>query len=255
MFFFLSKILLFLLSPFFWMMLLIGFYFFRPQSRWKNYAKWTAIGLFFFFSNTVLFSEVCRWWEVPGSRIEETKKHEVAIVLGGMFEYNNDLDVLSIRRQGDRLIQAVTLYKKGRVEKLMISGDSGHLTDRGLHEARQIKELLLIWGIPEKDIITEEKSINTHENAMFSKQKLQTSYPHYSKFLLVTSGIHMKRALACFEKQGMHCTPYSTDLFVNEKGAYQWDQYLIPNASNFQSWNLLLKEMIGTLAYKLVGYA
>lgn len=254
MFFFLSKALLFLLSPFFWLMLCIGLYFFWRNPRWKKTLKWTSVGIFVFFSNSVIFSLFCGTWEYPGIKQSQLKKHDVAIVLGGMAEYNNDLDVLSIRRPGDRIFQAVTLYKKGKVDKILISGDSGHLTDRGLHEARQMKKILVGWGIPETDVITEEKSVNTHENALNTVKLLRQSYPELKSCVLITSGIHMRRALGCFEKQGLNVTPYSTDLYTNRSGNFHWDQYIIPNLGNFSCWNDLLKEVFGYMVYDMVGY-
>ncbi len=209
---------------------------------------------FLFFSNSVIFSSICKQWEVPGKKMITVQKHDVAIVLGGMFEYNADIETISIRRQGDRLFQAFTLYKTGKVNKLLITGDSGYVTDRGLHEAKQVKEILIQWGVPSKDILTEEKSINTHENARETAKILRTSYPHLDQFILVTSGIHMKRALACFEAEGIHCTPFSTDLYANQSGSYYWDQYIIPNQDNFTLWNKLFKEMVGYISYWAVGY-
>ncbi len=254
MFFILSKALLFLLSPFFWLAIALYFAFFSKNNKRKMKAKWISIFILFFFSNSVIFSEFIRNWEYPGKKITEIKKHDVAIVLGGMFEYDSDLNRISIRRQGDRLIQAISLYKTGKVEKILISGDSGYITDRGLHEAKQVKELLISWGIPKQDIISEEKSINTHENAAETKKLLEKSYPHFHSYILVTSGIHMKRALACFKKEGMICTPYSTDIYSNVQRNYFWDQYIIPNMDNFLLWNKLNKEIVGYLTYKTMGY-
>ncbi len=254
MFFILSKALLFILSPFFWLVVFIVIAFFSNNLKWKKRAKWVSLFILIFFSNSVIFSEFCSIWEIPGTRISQVKKHDVAIVLGGMFEYNNDLNRLSIRRQGDRLVQAVNLYKSRKVEKILISGDSGYISDRGLHEAKQVKELLILWGIPKNDIITEEKSINTHENAVETVKVLQKSYPHYNSFILVTSGIHMKRSLACFKKAGIKCTPFSTDLYSNQSGNYFWDQYLVPNMDNFRLWNKLNKEIVGYIVYKTMGY-
>jgi len=73
--------------------------------------KWTSIGLFIFFSNSVIFSLFCGIWEIPGTKISEIKQHDVAIVLGGMSDYNDDLDELTIYRQADRIFQAITLYR------------------------------------------------------------------------------------------------------------------------------------------------
>ena len=254
MFFILSKALLFFLSPFFWFVIILAIALFSKNNTRKKRAKWLSVFLFFFFTNSVIFSEACRTWEMPGAKLLSCQKHDVAIVLGGMFEYNSDLDEISIRRQGDRLIQALNLYKLGKVDKILVSGDSGYITDRGLHEASQVKELLILWGVPKNDIITENNSINTHENAMFSVQLLQKSYPHFNSFILVTSGMHMKRSLACFKKQGVECTPHSTDLYVNQSRNYFWDQYFIPNIDNFLLWSKLNKEIVGHFTYKIMGY-
>ena len=254
MFFIVSKALLFILSPFFWLMLFVGISFFSNNTRRKRNTKWIAMGMFIFFTNSVIFSEFCRSWEVPGTKFDKIQKHEVAIVLGGMFEYNSDLETISIRRSGDRIVQAISLYKTGKVDKLLLSGDNGYLTDRGLHEAKQVKELLVQWGIDSLDIITEEYSTNTHLNALETTKILKQNYPHFSKFILVTSGIHMKRAKACFDKEGLICTPFSSDLHSNQTHKYQWDQYLIPNVYNFSLWSDLNKEIVGYLTYKIMGY-
>ena len=235
-------------------MVFIGFALFSKNAKRKRNSKWIAIGLFIFFTNSVIYSEFCRLWEVPGTKFDQIEKHDVAIVLGGMFEYNSDLETISIRRSGDRIIQALTLYKTGKVDKLLLSGDNGYLTDRGLHEAKQIKELLIQWGINPTDIISEESSTNTHLNAQETTKLLKQSYPHFSKFILVTSGTHMKRAKACFDREGLTCTPFSTDLHANQTHKYKWDQYLIPNVYNFSLWSDLNKEIVGHLTYKIMGY-
>jgi len=253
MFFILSKALLFLITPAFWLGLSILGALFLKNERWKKRLKWTSIGLFIFFTNSVIFSSFCGLWEIPGTKIDKVKQHDVAIVLGGFSDYNNDLDELTIYRQADRIFQAITLYRTGKVKKILISGDSGYITDRGLHEARQMKAVLVKWGFPPEDILTEDTSKNTHENAAESA-KLLKKHKELKSYLLVTSGTHMRRSLACFEKEGLKCTPFSTDLLTNQTGNYHWDQYIIPSMDNFSYWNKLIKEMVGYVAYSMAGY-
>jgi uncharacterized SAM-binding protein YcdF (DUF218 family) len=253
MFFILSKLLLFLLSPLTWIFAGCGLAFFSKSTKWKKRGKITAISCLVFFSNTFIYKEFCRQWEIFGTPAKELKHHDAGIVLGGMAEYNNDLKMLSLRRGGDRIWQTITLYKSGRIDKILISGDNGDLTNKGLHEARQMKEVLVGWGIPEKDIITETKSRNTHENAAETKKILQRSYPEYRSFVLITSGRHMRRALACYEKQGLHCTPYSTDLYTGPTRSYTFDEIVVPNASTLDDWHGLIKEWIGYAAYAMTG--
>lgn len=253
MFFFLSKTLLVFLSPFFWFIVCTGIFFFWPNAVYKKRARIAAVALFFFFSNTLIFLEFCRMWEVHGTPMEEVKTYEVGIVPGGMSEYNNDLKTLSLRRGGDRIWQALTLYKKGKIKKILLTGDNGYIADRGLHEAEQMKSVLVEWGIPEKDILTETVSKNTHENALETRKLLTISYPHVEKCLLITSGTHMRRALACFERESVHCDPFSTDLYTGPERSFFWDQ-LLPDAETFILWNMLIKEWVGYVTYDIVGY-
>lgn len=253
MFFILSKALLFLLSPFFWIVVSVVAYFLFKQPKWKKRALITSVCLFLFFTNTVIFSIFCRMWEVPGTPIDKIKHHDVGIVLSGMAEYDNSMKRLSIRRSGDRIWQAITLYKTGKIKKMLITGESGYVSDRGLKEAQQFKELLIQWGIPSSAILTEEVSKNTHENATESKKVLDDN-PELRSYLLITSGTHMKRSLACFEKVGLKSTPFSTDLHTSTNQHYFWDQYIIPDVSNLDSWNKLTKEWIGYVSYWMMGY-
>ena len=254
MFFILSKALLFLLSPFNWIIFSLFGYFLTKSSKWKKRFKWSALVLFLFFTNTVVFSEFCRLWEIPGTKLQKIETHDVAIVLTGMAEFNNDIETLTMRRQADRIWQAINLYKANKVKKILISGNHGYISDRGLNEAKQFKSVLVNWGFDEKNILTEEKSKNTHENAAMSTAYLQQNYPELKSVILVTSGMHMKRSLSCFENEGLICTPFSTDLYAPQNQSYFWDQYCIPNLDNLITWHKLIKEIIGYLVYDIVGY-
>lgn len=254
MFFVLSKIVIWFLYPFNWFVISIVCFFIFKKPRLKRVFKYVSITLFLIFSNTVLFLQCMKAWEIHGVKYEEVKHYDVGIVLGGMFEYNNDLNRLRVMAHADRIWHAITLYKKGKIKKILISGDSGYVIDHGLKEAIQLKEALVEWGIPSKDIITETVSRNTHENAVETKKVLETSYPHLTNNLLITSGFHMRRAKACFEKEGMNYDVYSTDLITGPNSNYFWDQYIVPDMGTFFGWNKLIKEWIGYLTYDVVGY-
>ena len=216
--------------------------------------KYITLFILFFFSNTFLFKEAIRLWEIPAKSSIEIKKHEVGIVLGGMFSYDNDTDRLSIRRGGDRIWQAIDLYKRKKISKILLSGDNGHIIDKGLHESKQLKELLVRWGIPSNDIIVEGQSKNTAQNAQNTAKRLKQTYPHLSSFLLITSAQHMKRAKSCFDKAGIKTTMFSTDPFVGPKRRYTWEEFLVPSVDNFLHWSALNKEILGYVVYYIVGY-
>ena len=254
MFFILSKALYFFINPFSWiLMVFFAFLLFR-NPKWKKRFKIALIVMLIFFSNPFIFLEFERMWEVHGTPIKQVKKYEVGIVLSGMFEYNSDLNTLSTRRGVDRIWQALTLYKKGKIKKILLTGGSGYVTGRGLNEARQLKEVLVEWGVPEQDIITETKSKNTYENAVETKKVLTRSYPHIKKCLLITSGQHMRRARAIFKKQGFEFDTFSTDLYTGPKRHYYWDQFFVPDTETLYNWNSLIKEWVGYVTYAIMGY-
>ncbi|WP_165851337.1 YdcF family protein [Brumimicrobium aurantiacum] len=191
-------------------------------------------------------------WEFNAVKKTEIKHHDVGLVLGGMFEYDNDADRLSIRRGGDRIWQAIDLYKSKKIDKICIIGKHGDVIDKGLKEAIQLKELLVSWGIPKIDIIVETESRNTNENAKFTAELMQQSYPHFDSFLLITSARHMKRAKASFENYNLEVTPFSTDQYVGKERFYTWDEFIIPSVDTFQGWFGLIKEVVGYVGYMVV---
>lgn len=254
MFFILSKALFFFINPFTWILITFFLYLFLRNPKWKKRMKVSVIVLLLFFSNSFIFYEFERLWEVHGTPIGQVRKYDVGIVLSGMFEYNSDLKELSARRGVDRIWQAITLYKRGKIKKILLTGSSGYITGRGLNEARQLKQLLVTWGVPEQDIITEAKSKNTYENAVETKKVLTRSYPHIKKCLLITSGQHMRRARAIFKRQGFEFDTFSTDLYTGPERNYYWDQYIVPDAEILFNWNSLVKEWVGYTTYAIMGY-
>ncbi len=252
MFFFLSKVLLYFTYPFVWIAILLIIAWRIKNAATKRKLRIAAIGTFLFFSNSIVFDEFMRAWEVSGTTYDEVDHYDVAIVLGGMASFNKDVDRLEFRRGADRIIQAIKLYKLGKVDKILISGDSGSLMDDGLNEALQIKEYLMDFGVLEDDILVESKSKNTHENAAFTKEVLQ-NHPELKSKLLVTSAFHMRRAHACFENEGIECDVFTTDHYTGKRW-FTLDRLFIPKISVMLDWQILTKEWFGYLTYSIMGY-
>ncbi|MDA7803556.1 YdcF family protein [Crocinitomix sp.] len=254
MFFVLSKIFSFLVHPFSWIIILIVFAIFSKKLNRKKWGFRIAGIAALFFTNTVIFCEFTRLWEVEGVKIEAVDHYDVAIVLGGMAEYDNNLNRLSMRRGSDRIWQALHLYHLGKVDKLMIVGSNGYLLDDALNEGSQFKADLLDFGIPEEDIIIETKSKNTYQNAVEANRILEV-YPEIKEVLLVTSALHMRRSAACFEKAGFkQFDTFTTDHYTGAVRGYSFEQFILPNASNLSDWSKLIHEWIGYVSYWMSGY-
>lgn len=254
MFFVLSKVIAFLTVPITWMILLAVYAVVTKRKERRRKAVIGITVMFLFFSNPIIFDEFMRHWEIPGKQAEDVEEvYDVGIVLGGMVFYNKDLDRISFHRGSDRIWQAVDLYRRGIIKKILISGASGNLDEDGLLEAKQLKEFLVHVGLPEEDIITEETSRNTHENAAFTVALLNEEYPDYDSFLLITSGFHMRRARACFEKEGLTVDCYSTDLYTGDRW-FNFDRLFVPHIETLQNWKTLNHEWSGYLVYRVMGY-
>jgi uncharacterized SAM-binding protein YcdF (DUF218 family) len=254
MFFILSKILHFFVMPSFWFFTFLVLIFVVRNAKLKRLFKILTVSVAIVFSNTFLFKEFVRMWEVHGVHFDEVENHDVAIVLGGMAEYNNDIKRLSLRGGGDRIWQAIGLYKRGKVKKLLISGESGYVFGRGLRESVQMKNELVMWGIPSEDILIDSLSRNSYENAIESYKVIRTHFPDNPKTILVTSSVHMKRAKSCFDKLGYQVTPFTTNHYTGPKRHYHWDEYIIPSLQTALMWEGLTHEWVGYLVYRIQGY-
>ena len=84
-----------------------------------------------------------------------------------------------------------------------------------LTDAEVAKEALADVGVPVDRMIFEDKSRNTHENAI-NAAALVHPKPQ-EKWLLVTSAFHMPRSIASFRKAGWNVYPAPTDYMTSGK--------------------------------------
>ena len=145
------------------------------------------------------------------------------------------------------------MYHKGRVNKICITGGSGSIKHPNHREAAYIKAYLKTIEVPNSNIIMENSSRNTYENAVFTKRILD-SLGFKGSILLVTSSFHMRRSLAIFKKAGyQNVTPFVTNKFTGIR-KFEFDYCLIPNAEAVTACNTILHEIVGYVIYKAKGY-
>jgi uncharacterized SAM-binding protein YcdF (DUF218 family) len=252
MFFALSKLLQFIITPIVWIIILFFFGLFsKIQSRKKKCLRWALI-FTLFFTNIFLFCEFARLWEIPATRYENLKTYDVGIVLGGMSVYDEDMERPQFFRGVDRLIQAIELYKRGIIKKIIFTGGSGRLLHPEMKEGNYIKRYLLYLGVPQKDFLIESESKNTHESALLTKELIDKENIK-GNFLMITSSFHMRRGLGCFNKAGINAKPYSTDRYAGPR-VFLFESLFVPNSSALDDWTLLIHEMVGFVTYKIAGY-
>lgn len=258
MFYFFSKTLNYFLTPAGWLVaaLLLAFFTKKPVRRRRLVG--VALGIFWLFGNSVLTNELALRWEYDPAPVPTDSTVAVAVLLtGGIIHTLKDLpdDRFLLGREGDRAGQALYLYKMGAVRKILISGGVGDLpfqrrnvSDEGQMAAR----FLVVAGVRPADIILENKSRNTHENARFSARMLRDRFGT-NRCVLVTSATHMRRAMACFRKENVQPTPFSA-VFLSTRRSFEPGDYLLPHEPTFADSFFLIREMAGYAVYWVVGY-
>lgn len=254
MFFILSKTLSFFIQPVAIIGLLILSSFVIRTPIWRVRLRWIATGLFFFFSNDFLANEVMRAWEVPAPAYSSLKPHKLGIVLtGATIPYHQPDDRVYFNRGADRVYHTVELYKRGLIERILISGGSGRLTGENEPEANKFRKAMIVMGVDSTAILIENETRNTYESAVAVKPMLDSLGYSESDCLLITSAFHMRRSLACYYKAGVKLEPFATDFYAHPREFYP-DVLLVPKIDAIMIWQKLIREWVGMVAYKLAGY-
>ena len=245
MFYITSKLLAFLSKPIIWIfILLIGALTFK--SKRKRILCITFFS-FYFFTNSFIADSCSRLWEIP--RFQPTETYDVGIVLGGIADYDKITKAHNFNKHADRIIDAQQLYHQKKIKKILISGGNGVLFNDGYIEANAMRDYLILNQIPDEDILIENKSRNTKENAFNSAKILKKEYPN-SKILLITSANHMKRAQFCFEKANIKTTAFPTDCTTSYTNL-SIEYLFLPRVDALQVWENLIHEWIGYIVYKI----
>jgi len=254
MFFFLSKILAFLITPYTWFFVALLILLKKVwNTPFKKFVLVLTV-LVYVFSNSFLVDELVRAWEYEDDDIYLKDTHyDLAVVLGGMGRVDERQQRFDFTCSGDRLFQTLPMYYKGRIDKMLISGGSGSISHPTHREAFYVKKYLESIQVPDSNLIIENNSKNTYENAVFTKHILD-SMQFKGSILLVTSSFHMRRSLAIFKKAGyQNITPYVTNKFTGKR-KFEFDYCFLPNAEAITTFNLIIHEIVGYITYKLKGY-
>ncbi|MEL6718652.1 MAG: YdcF family protein [Bacteroidota bacterium] len=255
MFFLFSKILNFLINPLVWILAAMLYALWTKKADRKKKSLWLALGLFLFFSNDFLSNQLLHWWEkdsITAGQIQ-SGAYDVAILLGGYGDAYivPDHDRFNFGKAANRFTQTYELYQAGKVKRILLTGGKSDIWQANQSESILAKDLLLRLGVPDSAILLEPNARNTRENASFTKELL--SQIDHQDCLLITSAFHMKRAKACYDKVNIEYTPYAVD-YRSKRSPKSLKYYLVPNSNAFGIWQMLIKEWVGYVVYRLAGY-
>ncbi len=241
MYFILSKILLFILLPIYWIIVLLIIALFSKTPKNRKRFLLAAFIVCYLFSTPFFLKTFEKAWDVAPYPANDSKTYSCVIVLGG-FSSGGNMAGGYFNASADRFIQGVKLMETKKASHILISGGTGQLRPGGFREAAWVKTQLLQFNIPDSLILVENNSRNTLENAQFSKILLEKRHlpPPY---LLVTSAYHMRRSSMIFKKAGIDVVPYPSN-FLGSEVNFGLNNFL-PEANTLSNWEAYTKEVVG----------
>lgn len=87
----------------------------------------------------------------------------------------------------ERVDAAIALYRAGKVQKLLLSGDN---SDRYHDETSAMRRYALQRGLPESDVVGDFGGLSTYDTCYRAKEVFEVDHA-----LLVTQAFHLPRAL------------------------------------------------------------
>jgi len=170
------------------------------------------------------------------------------ILLGGFLDLkqSSDLGRPVLNEAAGRIPPFVALAQYYPQTALVFSGGDPEVFGRGTTEAAVTRQLFDQLGLASKHIRYENRSRNTHENAVYSRALVKPAPGQH--WLLVTSAVDMPRAVGCFRAVGWPVIPYPADYHAAHAG-------LFPGLRNgFMTFDWAIHEWIGLVYYRLRGW-
>jgi uncharacterized SAM-binding protein YcdF (DUF218 family) len=183
--------------------------------------------------------------------VEQEEPADAIVVLGGSTSPRVAPRVtVDLSGSGDRLLQAARLFRAGKAPLIVVSGGIADEGDAGIPEAISMTETLVELGVPRSAILLESESHDTHENCREVATLLEQR--GIEEVLLVTSAVHMRRALATCRSAGMRARPSPTDYRTFERPLTLLDW--TPKVSALARTTRALREYLATQLYIRRGW-
>lgn len=172
------------------------------------------------------------------------------IVLGGVINANVSAahGQISLGEAAERLTSAVALARKYPGARIVFSGGNAQLISgrpEGIFALRFLEQL----GVARDRITIEAQSRNSAENATYCKRLIAPKPGE--RWLLITSAMHMSRAVGVFRQAGFPVEPYPVDYqFAGWRGLLTLPGSVL---GALAATDTAAHEWLGLLAYWITG--
>lgn len=175
---------------------------------------------------------------------ENIQKGDIYILLGGGILTDTLGGNVPAKNVYSRILKTAQLYNKNPKE-IYISGGSP-LQNKESESSVYKKELILL-GIPENNIIIEEKSKTTKENSIFIKNIMKEK--NMKSGIIITSAIHMPRSMEVFKDSELKFYPAPCDFtaHIEKQNFFAY----VPKFKVLKDLYSAFWEYIGLIYYKI----
>jgi vancomycin permeability regulator SanA len=112
----------------------------------------------------------------------------------------------------DRIYAGVALYKAGKVQKLMMTGDDGRMWSNEVDSMRSVAVQL---GVPAENIIVDRHGYRTYESC-YREAKVYG----VTSTIVISQAFHLSRIMYLCDNFGISSIGVASDF-----GNYGWDEY------------------------------
>jgi uncharacterized SAM-binding protein YcdF (DUF218 family) len=260
MFFYIAKVLWFLLQPSTLIALLIGY---GAILIWTGWARWgrrfVSIGAILLLvvglsplGNVLILPLEDRF---PRADLNRPPPPTGIIILGGAENrlVGSARKLPTLNEAGERLLEGAILAHRFPDTKIAFSGGVAGILYKADSEAEGAAALLTQLGIARDRLILESDARDTYENAVFLKKELESKgeLGPDTRWLLVTSAYHMPRSMGAFRAAGFDVEPWPVD--YRTRGPVDRTRPFDKVSEGLRRVDTATREWAGLLAYWVTG--
>jgi len=173
------------------------------------------------------------------------------VVLGGAIgpDISAARHTPDLNESAERLTAVADLARRYPSAHIVYSGGDARLVFHGGIEADFAVTLFESFGIARSRVIVERKARNTIENAVFSKELVDPKPGE--RWLLITSGYHMPRAIGVFRRAGFAVEAFPVDW--RTRGPIDLAMPFESLAAGLRRTDTAMREWVGLLMYWAAG--
>jgi uncharacterized SAM-binding protein YcdF (DUF218 family) len=189
-------------------------------------------------------------WQYPPLADDPVDASAIVVLSGGISLPNARRSRAELNSDSVyRCLHAAEVYRRGPPRLVVVSGGKVDPSSPGPTLAEAMRGFLAELGVRNSDLVIEDKSRTTYENAVESGRLLKER--GVTKIILVTGATHMPRALAVFRGQGIETSAAPCHF---RAAPFEHDLYdFLPSPSAARGFQDALHEWIGIIWYRLHG--